>query len=97
VVMWYASANRDPAQNADPDRFDVARRNPKHLSFGVGPHFCLGYQLARLQMRIALEETLRRLTNIELIGPVERKPSNCFHWMVAMPIRFRVGAREVVV
>ena len=97
VVMWYASANRDPAQNENPDRFDVARRNPKHLSFGVGPHFCLGYQLARLQMRIALEETLRRLTNIELAGAVERKPSNCFHWMVSMPVRFEAGARDSVV
>lgn len=94
VIMWYPSANRDPAQNPDPSCFDVGRPRPKHLSFGVGRHFCLGNQLARLELRIALEETLRRLTDVELAGPVERKPSNAFHWMVSMPISFAAGPRE---
>ena len=89
VIMWYSSANRDPAQNPDPDRFDVSRDRPKHLSFGAGRHFCLGNQLARLELQLGLQETLRRLQDLELAGPVERKPNNSFHWMVSLPVRFR--------
>ncbi len=96
VVMWYAAANRDPAQNPDPGRFDVARVKPKHLTFGMGLHVCVGNQLARLELRVALEETLRRLTKIELSGPATRKPSNCFNWMLSVPIRFEPGPREGV-
>jgi cytochrome P450 len=94
VIMWYSSANRDPAQNQDPDRFDVSRERPKHLSFGAGRHFCLGNQLARLELQIGLQETLRRLQDLELAGPVERKPNNSFHWMVSLPVRFAPGKVE---
>jgi cytochrome P450 len=94
VVMWYISANRDPALNDDPDRFDVSRPRVKHLSFGVGRHFCLGNQLARMELIIGLQETLRRLHDIELTGPVEKKPNNSFHWMVSMPVRFKPAAKE---
>lgn len=92
VVMWYPSANRDPAQNADPDRFDVTRPKARHMSFGGGRHFCLGNQLARLELRVAFEETLRRLPDLELDGPVTKKPSDSFHWMVGMPVTFTPGA-----
>lgn len=95
VVLWYGSANRDPALNEDPDRFSVRRARPKHMSFGAGRHFCLGNQLARLELAICLEETLRRMHGIELAGPVEKKPSVDFHWMVAMPVTFAPAAREV--
>jgi cytochrome P450 len=94
VVMWYASANRDEAQNERPDEFDVSRAKPKHLSFGAGRHFCLGNQLARLEIAIALRETLRRLPDLELAGPVEKKASNSFHWMVAMPVAFPPAATQ---
>ncbi|MEA2172166.1 MAG: hypothetical protein QOF76_5466, partial [Solirubrobacteraceae bacterium] len=87
LVMWYPSANRDPELNpGDPDRFDVSRPRPKHMSFGAGRHFCLGNQLARIELAIALEETLLRLPALELAGPVVKKPNNSFHWMVAMPV-----------
>ena len=60
VVMWYVSSNRDETRYEDPDRFDVAR-NPEHQAFGAGGrHFCLGTALARLELRILLEETLKR-------------------------------------
>jgi cytochrome P450 len=94
VVMWYPSANRDPELLEDPDRFDVTRPRPKHLSFGAGRHFCLGNQLARLELRISLEETLRRLPGLELDGPVVKKPNDSFHWMVGMPVTFTPGPRE---
>jgi cytochrome P450 family 142 subfamily A polypeptide 1 len=71
VLMLYPSANRDEAVFDDPDRFDVAR-NPKHLGFGVGSHFCLGANLARMELRVALEELLRRIPDMEYSagGPV---------------------------
>ena len=61
VVMWYVSSNRDESRYEDPDRFDV-RRNPEHQAFGAGGrHFCLGTALARLELKVMFEETLRAL------------------------------------
>jgi cytochrome P450 len=94
LALWYPSANRDPAQNVEPDRFDVARARAKHMSFGAGRHFCLGNQLARLELTICFQESLRRLPALELAGPVQKKPNNSFHWMVSMPVRFPAGRRE---
>jgi len=68
VVMWYVSSNRDGSRYEDPERFDL-RRNPEHQAFGAGGrHFCLGTALARLELKILLEETLRRYPNIKLAG-----------------------------
>jgi cholest-4-en-3-one 26-monooxygenase len=68
VVMWYVSSNRDESRYQDPDRFDI-HRNPEHQAFGAGGrHFCLGTALARLELRILIEETLERYPEIELDG-----------------------------
>jgi cytochrome P450 family 142 subfamily A polypeptide 1 len=64
VLMLYPSANRDADAFEDPDVFRV-ERNPMHLGFGLGPHFCLGANLARMEMRVAFEELLRRLPDME--------------------------------
>jgi cytochrome P450 len=88
VVLWFVSANRDPRAFDDPDRFDVERTGGKQMSFGIGRHFCLGNQLARVELRIALEEILRRLPDLRLTGPVVREPSNVFHWIREMPMSF---------
>jgi cytochrome P450 len=70
VVMWYVSSNRDETRYHDPDRFDL-RRNPEHQAFGAGGrHFCLGTALARLELKVMLEETLARYPNIEMAGGV---------------------------
>jgi len=71
VMLLMASANRDPAQFADPDRLDIARSPNPHLAFGHGIHFCLGAPLARLEVEIGLNEMTRRFPNIELAGPVK--------------------------
>jgi cytochrome P450 len=77
VLVVYASGNRDEAQFAMPDRFDIRREEAKrHLSFGKGIHFCLGSILARLEGRIAFEHLLRRLPNLRLApgGRAVRRP-----------------------
>ncbi len=66
VVLWYASSNRDETRYENPDHFDV-HRNPEHQAFGAGGrHFCLGTALARLELRIMLEETLARFPHMQL-------------------------------
>jgi cytochrome P450 len=68
VVMWYVSSNRDETRFEDPDRFDV-RRTTEHQAFGAGGrHFCLGTALARLELRILFEETLKRFPEMRLAG-----------------------------
>ncbi len=71
VLMLYPSANRDERVFEDADRFRVDR-NPSHLGFGIGSHFCLGANLARMEMRVCFEELLRRLPDMEYAedGPV---------------------------
>ena len=64
VLMIYGSANRDAAQFENPDVFDI-RRKPHHLAFGIGNHFCMGANLARMELRVALEEILRRFPDME--------------------------------
>jgi len=94
VVLWNASANRDEAQFPDPDRFDVQRSPNEHLAFGYGEHFCLGANLARLEMRVMFEELARRIPDIEIAGPVERLRSNFVAGIKHMPVRFTPNALE---
>jgi len=93
VVVFYASANRDEAVFADPDRFDVARSPNDHVAFGGGgTHFCLGANLARLEIRTLLGEVLRRMPDLALAGPVERLRSNFINGPRRMPVRFTPGS-----
>jgi cytochrome P450 len=88
VLLWYVSGNRDEDQFPDAGRFDVGREPNRHLAFGLGgPHFCLGAHLARLELRIWLEEMLRTLGRMELAGPPARLRSNFFHGIKSLPIR----------
>ena len=93
VIFWYVSANRDEAVFTDPDRFDVGRTPNDHLGFGIGQHFCLGANLARLEINIMFEELLGRIHDIELAGPVRRLRSNFINGIKTMPVRFRPEAR----
>ena len=69
VVLWYNSANRDERAFPDPYRFDVTRTPNEHVGFGGGgPHFCLGANLARREIKVMFEELLRRLPDIEIAG-----------------------------
>jgi cytochrome P450/nitrite reductase/ring-hydroxylating ferredoxin subunit len=88
VTFWYASGNFDEDRFADPYRFDVGRVPNRHLSFGLGgPHFCLGAHLARLEVRVWLEEMVPYLDRIELAGKPERLRSNMFNGIKRLPVR----------
>ena len=76
VTLWWASANRDEREFAEPNRFDIARTPNRHLAFGHGPHFCLGARLARLEIRVLLEELLTRVASVVQVGPIEWTRSN---------------------
>ena len=69
VVMWYPSANRDEDVFAEPDRFDVTRADNEHLAFGIGEHYCLGANLARLELNVIFEELVARLRRPRLLAP----------------------------
>jgi len=87
VVMWYVSSNRDETRYEDPDRFDVHRK-PEHQAFGAGGrHFCLGTALARLELRILIEETLARYPEIELDGRPQAVESLFLNQLKSLPVR----------
>jgi cholest-4-en-3-one 26-monooxygenase len=88
VVLFYASANRDEDAFTNPHVFDVSRTPNDHLAFGIGPHFCLGANLARLEIRVMFEELLRRLPDMELAGKPERLRSYFINGIKRMPVRF---------
>lgn len=76
VQIWEGSANRDDAVFVDADAFDVTRKPNPHLGFGQGVHYCLGANLARLELRVLFEELLDRFTSARLVRPVEWTRSN---------------------
>jgi len=88
--LFYASANRDEAVFDEPDRFRVDRRPNPHVGFGIGEHFCLGANLARLELRVIFRDLAERLEHIELAGPVDRMRSSFLGGVKRMPIRYRL-------
>jgi cholest-4-en-3-one 26-monooxygenase len=87
VVIFYASANRDPGHFTDPDRFDPRRTPNEHLTFGGGgAHFCLGANLARAQIRIMMREFLRRYPNVEAAGQHRRMRSDFVNGIKYLPV-----------
>jgi len=92
VVMWYVSSNRDEAHFEDPDRFDITRTT-EHQAFGAGGrHYCLGVSLARLELRIMFEETLRRYPDMELAGEPRHAQTQFANQLTKLPVRLRPAA-----
>jgi cytochrome P450 len=87
VTIWEMSANRDESVFDDPFRFDVSRRPNPHVGFGFGIHFCLGASLARLEMRVALEELTARFERFEATAPHEWTPNNRLFGLKHLPVR----------
>jgi cholest-4-en-3-one 26-monooxygenase len=87
VVMWYASSNRDETRFDEPDRFEL-RRTEEHQAFGAGGrHFCLGTALARLELKILIEETIKRFPNIEMIDRPSHVESLFLNQLKTLPVR----------
>jgi cytochrome P450 len=88
VTFWYVSANFDEDVFPDPYTFDIRRQPNEHVTFGkAGPHHCLGAYLARLEMRVLLEELLPRVRTIEVTAPAPRVRSNFINGVKRMPVR----------
>jgi cytochrome P450 len=88
VLCWLGSANRDEAVFEDPERFDVTRRDSRHLAFGFGPHFCLGAHLAELEAETALRALLERTRAIHRVDdtPLPLHPSFVFRGVTRLPV-----------
>ena len=89
VTLWYISANRDETVFPDPHRFDVGRTPNDHLAFGGGgPHFCLGFSLAALEIKVIFEQLIARLPDMTFAGPPVRLRSHFINGMKRLPVRF---------
>jgi len=88
VVMSYPSANRDEDVFPEPDRFDIRRSPNHHLSFGIGEHFCLGANFARMQLRCILREVITRLPDIRMVAPPKFQRSNLIQGIREMRVEF---------
>jgi cholest-4-en-3-one 26-monooxygenase len=89
IVIWYISANRDEKIFDDPYTFDITRTPNEHVAFGGGgPHFCLGANLARLEIRVMFETVLDRMDDIQLSGPPQRLRSNFINGIKHLPVTF---------
>jgi cholest-4-en-3-one 26-monooxygenase len=89
VILWYPSSNRDETVHQCPHQLDVTR-NPEHQAFGSGGrHFCLGTALARLELKVMFEETLRRYPDMQLDGEVDMVRSLFLNQPRALPVRLR--------
>jgi cholest-4-en-3-one 26-monooxygenase len=91
LLLLYASANRDAAVFEDPDSFDITRSPNPHLAFGFGAHFCLGNQLARLELKVMTERLLARLPDLHLTvdrTKLPRRAANFISGFEEMPVAF---------
>ncbi|MFC4008663.1 cytochrome P450 [Nonomuraea purpurea] len=89
VALWTVSANRDEAVFDDPGRFDVGRTPNRHLTFGHGPHFCLGAQLARAEIAALLADLRVSVRAVEVSGPVTWLPSNFVSGVASLPVTLK--------
>lgn len=94
LVMWYPSANRDEDVFHQPDDFNIRRSPNDHLAFGIGEHYCLGANLARLELQEMFRGLALRVHDIEQKSPARRLRSTFINGVKEMPIRFRPGPTE---
>ncbi|HEV2956292.1 MAG TPA: cytochrome P450 [Xanthobacteraceae bacterium] len=89
ILLFLASANRDPRKWDDPDRFDVTRRAAGHVAFGAGIHLCVGQMLARLEAEMILGALAARAARIDIAGEPRRKLGNSLRQFASLPIELK--------
>ncbi len=94
IIMWYPSANRDEEIFEDSQTFDIRRSPNEHLAFGIGEHYCLGANLARMQLNTILYELLSRLPDIEACGEAKRLRSNFIDGIKQLPVQFTPESKQ---
>ncbi len=95
VVIWHTSANRDEAVFENPFRFDIERWPNEHIAFGGGgPHFCLGANLARMELKLIFREILERIPDMVLTAEPSMLRSNFIGGIKRMPVSYSAGARK---
>jgi cholest-4-en-3-one 26-monooxygenase len=92
VAMFYPSANRDEEVFENPNRFDIRRETNPHVAFGIGEHYCLGANLARLELQAMFRQLAERIDSVELAGPIQRMRSSFVGGIKHMPIRYRIDS-----
>jgi cholest-4-en-3-one 26-monooxygenase len=93
VVFWHTSANRDDTVFTNPDSFEISRNPNNHIAFGGGgPHFCLGANLARMEIMVMFDRLLDRIPDIRLDGQVQRLQSNFINGTKHIPVAFAPSA-----
>ncbi len=86
ILLFLASANRDPRKWDDPERFDISRRAIGHVAFGAGIHLCVGQMLARLEAEMIMTALATRVARIDIIGEPRRKLSNSLRQFASLPV-----------
>ena len=95
IGIWYISANRDESIFENPFSFDIRRMPNEHVAFGGGgPHFCLGANLARMEMNIMFDELVRRVESVERVGEVQRLRSNFINGIKHLPLRLSCASHH---
>jgi cholest-4-en-3-one 26-monooxygenase len=93
LALFYPSAARDEDIFEQPSTFDIGRYPNPHISFGIGEHFCLGANLARLELQVMFRQLAQRMESVELAGPTQRMRSSFVGGIKHMPIRYRMRAQ----
>ena len=93
LALFYPSAGRDEDIFEQPSTFDIGRYPNPHISFGIGEHFCLGANLARLELQVMFRQLAERMESVELAGPTQRMRSSFVGGIKHMPIRYRLRAQ----
>ena len=95
ILLLYPSGNRDEEVFDDPHSFDITRTPNDHVAFGFGTHFCLGNQLARMEMRMMIEQLATRLPDLALASdaPLEHRNANFVSGLESMPVTFTPTAK----
>ena len=87
VLPMIGCANHDPARHAGPETLDVQRENPGALSFGSGPHVCIGAALTQLEAQTLFTQLVQRLPGLQLAGAVERNGNPVYRGILRLPMR----------